>query len=142
MLSSEKDGPCNATGVLALEEERFGLAILESEDLAITADVELALQINASDFYAQISINLKSESSCHKLFLATIDVADLNRSYLSRVDLLAGEGVVVGTHIVRLREYPPTVLVVELMATLRRWVESCRYPQLLTIPKFIVAAPR
>lgn len=43
MLSSEKDGPCNATGVLALEEEGFGLAILESEDLAVTADVELAL---------------------------------------------------------------------------------------------------
>jgi hypothetical protein len=43
VLSSEKDGPCNATGVLALEEEGFGLAILESEDLAITTDVELAL---------------------------------------------------------------------------------------------------
>jgi hypothetical protein len=43
VLSSEKDGPCNATGVLALEEEGFGLAILESEDLAITTDVKLAL---------------------------------------------------------------------------------------------------
>ncbi len=39
MLSSEKDGPSNATGVLALEEEGFGLSILESEDLAVTADV-------------------------------------------------------------------------------------------------------
>ena len=43
MLSSEENGPCDATGVLALEEEGFGLAILESEDLAITTDVELAL---------------------------------------------------------------------------------------------------
>lgn len=43
MLSSEKNSPGNATGVLALEEEGFGLAILESEDLAVTTDVELAL---------------------------------------------------------------------------------------------------
>jgi hypothetical protein len=43
VLSSEKDGPCDATGVLALEEERFRLAVLESEDLAITTDVKLAL---------------------------------------------------------------------------------------------------
>ena len=43
VLSSEQDGPCNATGVLALQEEGFGLAILESEYLAITTDVELAL---------------------------------------------------------------------------------------------------
>jgi hypothetical protein len=48
VLSSEKDGPCNATRVLALEEERFGLAILESEDLAVTTDVEFALQSNLS----------------------------------------------------------------------------------------------
>jgi hypothetical protein len=43
VLSSEKDGPSNATGVLALKEEGFSLAVLESEDLAITTDVELAL---------------------------------------------------------------------------------------------------
>ena len=48
VLSSEKDGPCNATGVLALKKEGFGLAVLESEDLAITADVELALEIKQS----------------------------------------------------------------------------------------------
>jgi hypothetical protein len=44
VLSSEKDGPGNATGVLALEEERLGLAVLESEDLAVATDVELTLQ--------------------------------------------------------------------------------------------------
>jgi hypothetical protein len=43
VLSSEENGPCNATGILALEEKRFGLAVLESEDLAITTNVELAL---------------------------------------------------------------------------------------------------
>jgi hypothetical protein len=43
VLSSEENGPGNATGVLALKEERLGFAILESEDLAVTTDVELAL---------------------------------------------------------------------------------------------------
>jgi len=43
VLSSEENGPRDATRVLALEEEGFGLAILESKDLAITTDVELAL---------------------------------------------------------------------------------------------------
>ena len=43
MHSSEEDGPGYSAGVLALQEKRFGLAILESEDLAVTADVELAL---------------------------------------------------------------------------------------------------
>ena len=43
MLSTEEDGPGNTTGVLALKEEGLGLAVLESEDLAITTDVELAL---------------------------------------------------------------------------------------------------
>lgn len=44
VLSSEKDSPCNATGVLALEEQRLGLAVLESEDLAVATDVELTLR--------------------------------------------------------------------------------------------------
>lgn len=43
MLSSEKNSPCDATGVLALKEEGLGLSVLESEDLAVTTDVELAL---------------------------------------------------------------------------------------------------
>ncbi len=48
MLSSEENGPCDAAGILALEEERFSFAILETEDLAITTDVELALFIELS----------------------------------------------------------------------------------------------
>jgi len=43
VLSSEKDCPCNATWVLALEEERLSLSVLEAEDLAVTTDVEFAL---------------------------------------------------------------------------------------------------
>ena len=43
MLSSEEDCPGDAAGVLALEEEGFGFAVLEAEDLAVAADVELAL---------------------------------------------------------------------------------------------------
>jgi hypothetical protein len=43
VLSAEEDGPCDAAGVLALEEEGLGLSVLETEDLAVTADVDLAL---------------------------------------------------------------------------------------------------
>jgi hypothetical protein len=43
VLSSEKNSPCDTAGVLALKEEGLGLSILESEDLAITADIELSL---------------------------------------------------------------------------------------------------
>ena len=45
MLPAEKDGPSNPAGVLALEEQALGLAILETEDLAVTADVQLALNM-------------------------------------------------------------------------------------------------
>jgi len=43
VLSSEENGPCDTAGVLALEEKRLGLAVLETEDLAVATDVELAL---------------------------------------------------------------------------------------------------
>lgn len=43
MCSPEEDSPRNAAGVLALEEQRLGFAVLEAEDLAITADVEFTL---------------------------------------------------------------------------------------------------
>jgi hypothetical protein len=42
-LPPEEDGPGNAAGVLALEEQRLGLAVLEAEDLAVAADVQLTL---------------------------------------------------------------------------------------------------
>lgn len=45
VLPSEENGPCDATGVLALEEKRLALSVLETEDLAVAADVKLALSI-------------------------------------------------------------------------------------------------
>ena len=44
MLATEEDGPGDAAGVLALEEEGLGLSILEAEDLAVATDVQLTLQ--------------------------------------------------------------------------------------------------
>jgi hypothetical protein len=43
VLATVKDGPGNAAGVLALEEQRLGLAVLEAEDLAVATDVQLTL---------------------------------------------------------------------------------------------------
>lgn len=44
VLSAVERRPCDAAWVLALEEEGFGLAVLEAEDLAVAADVEFALR--------------------------------------------------------------------------------------------------
>lgn len=43
VLSAVEGGPGYPAGVLALEEERFTLAILEAEDLAVTADIQFTL---------------------------------------------------------------------------------------------------
>jgi hypothetical protein len=43
VLSSVKDRPGDTAGVLALQEQRLRLAVLEAEDLAVTADIELTL---------------------------------------------------------------------------------------------------
>jgi len=43
VLAAVERRPCDAARVLALEEERFGLAVLEAKDLAVAADVEFAL---------------------------------------------------------------------------------------------------
>lgn len=43
MHSSVEHGPSYSARVLALEEEGFGLAILEAEDLAVASDIEFAL---------------------------------------------------------------------------------------------------
>lgn len=43
MLSSEENGPGNATGVLALEEKRLRLAVGKSEHLAVATDIDLTL---------------------------------------------------------------------------------------------------
>ena len=43
VLPSEKSRPCDSAGVFSLKEERFGFTVLESEDLAIAANIELTL---------------------------------------------------------------------------------------------------
>lgn len=44
MLATVQDSPGDAAGVLALEEEGFGLSLLEAEDLAVATDEQLTLQ--------------------------------------------------------------------------------------------------
>jgi len=44
MLSAVEDSPGDAAGVLALEEKRLGLAVEETEDLAVATDVQLTLR--------------------------------------------------------------------------------------------------
>lgn len=43
MLATVENCPGYAAGVLALEEERFGLSILKAEDLAVATHVQLTL---------------------------------------------------------------------------------------------------
>lgn len=45
MLPSVEGSPGDPAGVLALEEQALGLAVLESEDLGVTTDVQLALEL-------------------------------------------------------------------------------------------------
>ena len=45
MLSSKENRPCYPTRILPLQEKRFGLAVLESEDFAVATDVEFALLV-------------------------------------------------------------------------------------------------
>lgn len=45
MRSSVEGGPVDLAGILALEEEGLGLAVLEAKDLAVATDVELSLQM-------------------------------------------------------------------------------------------------
>jgi hypothetical protein len=46
VLSPVENRPCDLAGVLSLQEEGLGFAVLESEDLAVTADVEFTLRDN------------------------------------------------------------------------------------------------
>lgn len=58
VLSTVKSGPCDATGVLALEEEGLRLAVLETEDLGVTTDVELALFVLSASYALHLFIAL------------------------------------------------------------------------------------
>jgi hypothetical protein len=45
VLATVQDSPGDATGVLSLQEQRLGLAVLESEDLAVATDIDLTLSL-------------------------------------------------------------------------------------------------
>lgn len=50
-LATAQNGPRDTAGVLALQEEGLGLAVLETEDLAVATDEELALYIYPSAWH-------------------------------------------------------------------------------------------
>ena len=95
MLSSEKHSPRYSSRVLSLKKEGFGLAILESEDLAVTSDIELALHTRPSVFILEVlqTPAIRSRSCAHSTRNAR------RMTDLARVDLGARKGVVVGTHV-------------------------------------------
>lgn len=110
--SSVKHGPGYSSRVLALEEQGFGLAILESENLAVTADVELAL--SSSMDVSNVLLPSLDASMCAfqkisgTLFHERCGVDDCFLEHLTdlaRVDLGGAEGIVVGTHLGRLMLY-------------------------------------
>jgi hypothetical protein len=68
VLAAVEDGPGDAAGVFALEEEGLGFAILEAEDLAVATDVKFTLQNKASSVTmsrSHPSIHLSIRSSVH-----------------------------------------------------------------------------
>lgn len=115
MLPPVEGGPRDLARVLALQEQRLGLAVLEAEDLAVTTDVELALCLPSALFCACHCMSagiqwcvaqLSPRPPCPLYSCAAQFRHGLGRTagarggtHLARVDLLAGEGVVVGTHV-------------------------------------------
>jgi hypothetical protein len=110
VLSSVKDGPGDAAGVLSLQEQRLRLALLEAEDLAVTTDKELTLLSKSSQssifkVFLKAKANHDPSSSARKLqHRRSIEWHEniWDSAYLARVDSLTGECVVVGTHLVAL----------------------------------------
>ena len=108
MLPPIQRRPCDPTGVLALEEERFGFAVLEAEYLAVAADVELALpSVQSSqhscfelpDICAPCVVALYPRRQlCVPKAISSDSPPSQLQTYLSGVDLLTAKGVVVGPH--------------------------------------------
>lgn len=95
VLSSVKLSPGNSARVLALKEQRLGLAVLETEDFAVATNVELALFSHRQPILplccTEISFRCRSKLSDR--------ILRRGFAYLARVDLLTGESVVVGPHV-------------------------------------------
>jgi hypothetical protein len=69
VLAAVENGPGDAAGVLALEEEGLGFAILEAEDLAVATDVKFTLQTGLLSVYSLLSLTIYPihPSSLHPL---------------------------------------------------------------------------
>lgn len=121
MLAAVEGGPGDEAGVLALQEERLGLAVLEAEDLAVAADVELTLQVKKNDVSIPVPMNIPASPKIAGPAAILVHVRHPSNSptsssnvpaiaagvknnpscpYLARVDPLSGERVVVGPHFV------------------------------------------
>ena len=101
--ASVQHRPSNLSRVLALQEERFTLAILEAEDLRVTTDVELSLYVHR---LSALCCPIAIFSPCPDGLLHPQSFTPPSRSrargvdsHLARVDLLAAESVLVDTHV-------------------------------------------
>jgi len=110
--------PGDSAGVLALEEEGFGFAILKAEDLAIAANIELTLFLIKKQLVLNKLVYICKGTKCFALVVAirtrrrtlgptgqvpcsvhfTIRAHSWIGTYLAWVDLVATEIVLVGTH--------------------------------------------
>lgn len=99
MLSAVESCPCNPARILTLQEERFGLATLKTEDLAITTNVEFSLKKKI------IRHDQLAESIARPMSFGTQETAitrackKMEHTHFSRVDLVTAEGILVGTHL-------------------------------------------
>ena len=115
MLATVEDGPCDAAGVLALEEQGLRLAVLEAEDLAVATDIDLTLKTNNPSALNLVpncsspspnAVSLRTHQALSQVhptkFRDRIGRGEQRqeRAYLAGVDPLAGEAVVVGSHLV------------------------------------------
>lgn len=120
MCSAVEDGPGNAARVLSLKEEGLRLAILESENLAVASDVEFTLlkfqRISHRPLPRRVYPPGQGPillSPCLPRFMkfrqrhrwCCDSSGSWGEVYLSRVDPLARERVVVGTHLVALASF-------------------------------------
>lgn len=85
MLPSVECRPCDSTGILSLEEEGFGLAVLEPEDFTVAADVEFSLRW-------RMTVN------CAIIISVGLVRCVEFRAYLSGVYFVPAECIFVDTH--------------------------------------------
>ncbi len=100
MLPSEQCSPRNTSGVFALEEEGFGLAVLESEYLAVPPDVELTLPLSGLVSRLPIqSLSLHPPPLVQRAFgVVALGEGGAGGAHLARIYLLTAEGIFIGTH--------------------------------------------